>query len=399
LSGFAASLPRVFLQAARGQRIEQGHPWAYSNEIRLDAQTKALPPGTLATLHRVDGKPLGIGSYNPHTLIAFRMFSRDAHARIDEEFLAGRIGRALGLRERLFREPFYRLVHAEADGLPGLVCDRFDDVLVLQINTAGMQALTPALLTTLDRRLTPRAIVLRNDSPARGLEGMPTEVSVAKGEIGDVVEVRENGLRFFADVLAGQKTGWFYDQRDSRAFVAPLAAGGSVLDVYCHSGGFALAGAAGGARSVVGVDSSAPALALAERAAAANGLSPICAFRQAEVFAELERLGRTVDRYRVVVADPPAFVKSRKDLGSGLRGYRKLARLTAPLVEPGGFLFIASCSHNVGAEALLAEVASGMAAAGRTGRIVREAKAAADHPVHPHLPETAYLKSFLLQLD
>jgi 23S rRNA (cytosine1962-C5)-methyltransferase len=178
-----------------------------------------------------------------------------------------------------------------------------------------------------------------------------------------------------------------------------LAAGGSVLDVYCHSGGFALACAAGGARGVLGVDSSAPALALAERAAAANGLSPICAFRQADVFTELERLGPMVDRYRVVVADPPAFGKSRKELGSGLRGYRKLARLTAPLVESGGFLFIASCSHNVGPEALLAEATRGMAAAGRTGRIVREAKAAADHPVHPHLPETAYLKSFLLQLD
>ena len=327
------------------------------------------------------------------------MFSRDAHARIDEEFFAGRIGRALALRECLFREPFYRLVHAEADGLPGLVCDRFDDVLVLQINTAGMQALEPALLAAVDRRLAPRAIVLRNDSPARGLEGMPMEVSVAKGEIGAAVEVRENGLRFFADLLAGQKTGWFYDQRDSRAFVAPLAAEGAFLDVYCHTGGFALAGAAGGAYTVLGIDSSSPSLALAERAAAANGFASICTFRRAEVFPELERLGHAPERYRVVVADPPAFVKSRKDLGSGLRGYRKLARLTASVVEPGGFLFIASCSHNVGAEALLIEVVRGLAAAGRTGRILREARAAADHPVHPHLPETAYLKSLLLQLD
>jgi 23S rRNA (cytosine1962-C5)-methyltransferase len=399
LSGHTAAPPRIFLQPGRDRRIEQGHPWAYSNEIRIDAETKALPPGTLATLHRVDGKPLGVGSYNPHALIAFRMFSRNAHARIDEEFLAGRIGRALALRECLFREPFYRLVHAETDGLPGLVCDRFGDVLVVQINAAGMQALEPALLAAFDRRLAPRAIVLRNDSPARGLEGMPAAVGVAKGEIADVVEVRENGLRFFADVLAGQKTGWFYDQRDSRAFVAPLAAEGAFLDAYCHTGGFALAAAAGGARAVLGVDSSSSALALAERAAAANGFASVCSFRRADVFAELERQEQASARYRVVVADPPAFVKSRKDLSSGLRGYRKLARLTAPLVEPGGFLFIATCSHNVAAEALLAEVVRGMAAVGRTGRIVREARAAADHPVHPHLPETAYLKSFLLQLD
>jgi 23S rRNA (cytosine1962-C5)-methyltransferase len=399
LSRFAADRPRVFLQAGRDRRIEQGHPWAYSNEIRLDAETKALPPGTLATLHRVDGKPLGIGSYNPHTLIAFRMFGRDPHARIDEDFLARRIGRALALRERLFQGPFYRLVHAEADGLPGLVCDRFDDVLVLQVNIAGMEALTPALLAAFDRLLAPRAIVLRNDSPARGLEGLPTGVSVAKGEVGDAVEVRENGLRYFADVRAGQKTGWFYDQRDSRAFVASVAVGGAFLDVYCHTGGFAVAGAAGGAGNVLGIDSSASALALARRAAAANGFSRVCTFRQAEVFAELERLDRASERYRLVVADPPAFVKSRKDLGSGLRGYRKLARLTAPLVEPEGFLFIASCSHNVGVEQLLSEVVRGLNGADRTGRILREGKAAADHPVHPHLPETAYLKSFLLQLD
>jgi 23S rRNA (cytosine1962-C5)-methyltransferase len=399
MSNSAAERPRVFLQAGRDRRIEDGHPWAYSNEVRLDAETKAIPPGTLATLHRIDGKPLGVGSYNPHTLIAFRMFSRDPHARVDEDFFGARIGRALALRERLYPEPFYRLAHAEADGLPGLVCDRFDDVLVLQVNTAGMEALTPVLLKAFDRLLAPRAIVLRNDSAARVLEGMPTEVKVAKGVIDDVVEGREGGAKFLADVIAGQKTGWFYDQRDSRAFVAPLAAGGALLDVYTHTGGFAIAAAAAGACAVVGVDSSASALELAQRTAAANGVEPICTFQQAEAFGELERLGRAAVRYRVVVADPPAFVKSRKELGSGLRGYRKLARLAAPLVEAGGFLFIASCSHSVEVEALLAQVVRGVTAAGRSGRIVREAKAGADHPVHTHLPESAYLKSLLLQLD
>jgi 23S rRNA (cytosine1962-C5)-methyltransferase len=391
--------PRVFLHAGRDRRIQEGHPWAYSNEIRLDATTKTIPPGTLAALHRVDGKPLGVGSYNPNTLIALRLFSRDAYASIDEEFLAGRIGRALALRERLYRKPFYRLAHAEADGLPGLVCDRFENILVLQANTAGMEMLTPVLLAAFDRLLSPRAIVLRNDSPMRLLEGMALEVRVPKGAIADVVEVRENGLKFLADVIGGQKTGWFYDQRDSRAYVAPLAKHGELLDVYCHSGAFAIAAAAAGARRVLGIDSSAAALNVAQRAAVANGVASLCEFRQAEAFAELERLGRAVDRYRAVVADPPAFVKSRRELGSGLRGYRKLARLAAPLVEAGGFLFIASCSHHVGADALRGEVVRGVTAAGRSGRIVREAKAGADHPVHTHLPETAYLKSVLLQLD
>jgi 23S rRNA (cytosine1962-C5)-methyltransferase len=389
----------VFLQAGRDRRIEEGHPWAYSNEIRSDANTKAIPPGTLATLYRVDGKPLGTGSYNPHTLIAFRLFSRDPHTPIDEKFFARRIGRALALRQQLYVEPFYRLAHAEADGLPGLVCDRFEDILVLQVNTAGMEMLTPVVLAAFDRLLSPRAIVLRNDSPVRLLEGMTLEVSVPKGAIADVVEVRENGLTFLADVIAGQKTGWFYDQRDSRAYVAPLAVGGELLDIYCHTGAFAITAASAGARRAIGIDSSTAALDVAQRAAAANGVASICVFRQAEVFAELERLGRAHDRYRAVVADPPAFVKSRKELGSGLRGYRKLARLAAPLVEAGGFLFIASCSHHVGADALRGEVVRGVTAAGRTGRIVREAKAGADHPVHTHLPETAYLKSVLLQLD
>ncbi len=316
-----------------------------------------------------------------------------------KSFFGDRIGRAMALRERLFAEPFYRLAHAEADGLPGLICDRFDDVLVVQANTAGMEALTPVLLKAFDRLLAPTAIVLRNDSPVRLLEGMPAEVTIAKGGIGDVIEVREGGLRLLADVVGGQKTGWFYDQRESRAFVAPLAAGGALLDIYCHTGGFAISAAAAGAQSVLAIDSSAAALKLAQRSAEMNGVVPICTFRQAEAFGELERLGRAGARYRVVVADPPAFVKSRKELASGLRGYRKLARLAAPLVETGGFLFIASCSHNVEPAALLAEVVRGVSASGRTGRIVREARAGPDHPVHTHLPETAYLKSLLLQLD
>ena len=391
--------PKVFLHAGRDRRIEEGHPWAYSNEIRSDAETKSIPPGTLVTLHRVDGKPLGVGSYNPHTLIAFRLFSRDAHARTDEQFLAGRIGRALALRERLYREPFYRLAHAEADGLPGLACDRFGDVLVLQVNTAGMEMLTQALLAAFDRVLRPSAIVLRNDSPMRLLEGMALEVRVPKGATAEVVEVHENGLTFLANVIAGQKTGWFYDQRDSRAYVAPLSKDGELLDVYCHSGAFGIAAAVAGARRVLGIDSSAAALNLAQRAAAANGVASLCAFRQADVFAELERLDRAAERYRVVVADPPAFVKSRRELGSGLSGYRKLARLAAPLVEASGFLFIASCSHHVGTEDLLTQIVHGVTAAHRSGRVIREAKAGADHPVHTHLPETAYLKSVLLQLD
>ena len=394
-----AAIPRVFLHAGQERRIALGHPWAYSNEIRMDAEAKSLAPGTIATLHRSDGKPLGVGSFNPHTLIAFRIFDPDAGTVIDEAFFARRLRHAMRLRDRLFAEPYYRLVHAEADGLPGLVCDRFGDVLVLQMNTAGIEALATPVLASFDALLSPSAVVLRNDAPARETEGLSRGVDVARGTAGEPVEVTENGLTFFADVLQGQKTGWFYDQRDSRAFVAHLARGASLLDAYCYTGGFAVGAAAAGAVAVVGIDSSEPALGLARRAAGANGAEERCEFRRADVYAELERLGRTGERFGVVVADPPAFVKSKKDLGSGLRGYRKLARLAATLVQPEGFLFIASCSHNVEPSALMGEVVRGATAAGRSGRIVREAGAAADHPAHLCLPESAYLKSIVLQLD
>jgi 23S rRNA (cytosine1962-C5)-methyltransferase len=389
----------VFLQHGRDRRIVEGHPWAYSNEIRMDAETKALPPGALVTLHRVDGKPLGIGSFNPHALIAFRLFDRDPRAVIDEGFFVQRLKRALELRQRMFDRPFYRLIHAEADALPGLIADLFADVVVLQSNTAGIEALTPILLAALDAALAPEAIVFRNDSRMRASEGLGGEVRVAKGDLGETIEVREGDLVFAADVVSGQKTGWYFDQRENRAFVAPLAAGGRMLDVYCHSGGFAVAAAHRGAVEVIGVDSSEAALDLARRAAQINRVDHICRFDRGDVFDGLERMARAGERFRVVVADPPPFVKSRKELGSGLRGYRKLARLAAALVEPGGFLFVASCSHNVEPGPFVAEVVKGLAAAGRTGRIVRSAGAGPDHPIHTHLPETAYLKSLLVHVD
>ncbi|TVR81293.1 MAG: class I SAM-dependent rRNA methyltransferase [Rhodospirillales bacterium] len=391
--------PTLFLNPGGDRRLSQGHPWAYANEIRMDAAAKALEPGTVVRLVRVDGKPFGIGTFNPHALIAFRLLDRDPATVVDRAFLADRLRHALALRDRLYPRPWYRLVHAEADGLAGLVVDRFDDVAVVQANTAGMDRLLASVIEALDDVIRPVAIVIRNDSRARALEGLQTGVTVAKGSVEAPVSVIEDDLSFFADVVAGQKTGWFFDQRRNRAFVAPLAAGGPVLDLFCHTGGFAVRAAACGASAVVGIDTSEPALDLARKAAAANGVETRCTFRRVEVFQALEGLVGEGARFRLVVADPPAFVKSRKEVAAGLRGYRKLARLAARVVEPGGFLFLASCSHNVELGAFTAECAAGLTKAGRTGRIVRAAGAGPDHPIHPHLPETAYLKTLVLQLD
>ena len=394
-----ASRPVVTLLAGGHRRVEAGHPWVYSNEVQMDAAAKALAPGSLATLKRADGRSLGVAMFNPHTLLAGRVLDRDTAQPIGQRFLRRRLERALRLRQRLYREPYYRLVHAEADGLPGLVVDRFGDVLVVQSNTAGMERLEEPLLQALTALLSPAVVVLRNDSPARALEGLPQEVRVAIGQVDGPVTVEENGAVFAADALEGQKTGWFFDQRDNRAFVGGLARGARVIDLYSYSGGFAIAAACGGAASVTGIDRSEGALALATRTAARNSVAEICEFRRAEVFAEAAALAAGGERFDVVIADPPAFARSRRDVPAALRGYRKLARLVAGLAAPGGVVFLASCSHNVAAADFAEAARRGLADAGRVGRLLRDAGAGPDHPVHMALPETAYLKSLTLALD
>ena len=246
----SASRPQVTLLPGFHRRAEGGHPWIYSNEVVMDAAAKALAPGTLVTLRRADERPFGVAMFNPHSLIAARLLDRDAGRAIDKRFFARRLERALRLRERLYDRPYYRLVHAEADGLPGLVIDRFGAVLVMQANAAGVDRLTPVIIDALRGLISPEAIVLRNDSPGRTQEGLPLETVVALGAVAGAVPVEENGTVFPADVLAGQKTGWFFDQRDNRAFIAGLAADARVLDLYCHSGGFAVAAAHRGAAAV-----------------------------------------------------------------------------------------------------------------------------------------------------
>jgi len=394
-----AQHPELTLQPGRHKRLKAGHPWIYSNEVADPKSLKALPPGALVTVVAASGERLGTACYSHRPLIAARLFTRRPDAEIGVDFLAERMGRALELRERVFDEPFYRLAHAEADGLPGLIIDRFGTAVVLQLNIAGMEALRAELLEALDRVIAPETVILRNDSPMRALEGLEGAVEVVRGDGDARLPVIENGASFFAAPGSGQKTGWFFDQRDNRAFIAGLARSRSMLDVYCYSGGFAVQAAVAGAAAVQGVDGSAAALELAEAAARENGVDGRCRFAKADAFAEMQRLGGEKAAFDVVVVDPPSFVKSKKDLHAGLRGYRKMVRLAVPLVAPGGVLFVASCSHNVSVEAFGEQVARGLGDTGRQGRILRAAGAAADHPVHPSLPETAYLKSLTLALD
>ena len=392
-------LPLIRLQPGRDKRVAAGHPWIFSNEIAMTPELRDVPLGAPVRVEAANGKALGVGGFNRHALIAVRMLDRSPDAAIDTAFLRRRLASALSLRDTLFDRPFYRLIHAEADGLPGLIIDRYGDVLVMQSNTALMDRLEGSLCDALEELLRPRAIVLRNDSAVRGLEGLAEEVRVARGAVDGPIAVEENGAKFEADPLGGQKTGWFFDQRDNRAFVARLARGRRLLDVYTHTGGFGIQAALAGAEAVTLVDRSAPSLELAAKAAAANGVADRVSTARGEAFAELERRGAAGERWPVVVVDPPAFVKSKKDLAAGARGYAKLARLAARVTERGGFLCAFSCSHHVDPALFAEQVARGLVDAGRTGRILRQSGAGPDHPVHPLLPESAYLKGIVLQLD
>ena len=391
-------MSRKTIIVPKGQRAKarDGSPWIFSNEIRMDPAAKALTPGSVVNVRGEDGRAFGTGYFNPKSLIAVRLLSADCDAVIDTGFFVKRLRHALALRDAFYDRPFYRLCHAEGDGLPGLVIDRFDDTLTVQTGTAGMERQVEAIDQALHDIVAPKTIILRNDAPSRALEGLEAYVRTLKGE-GRRIAVEENGARYIADLTEGQKTGWYYDQRDNRAFIAKLAKGKSVLDAYSYTGGFGILAAKAGAREVVCLDSSAPALALAEESARTNAVT-IKAVK-ADVFEELERLKTAGERFDIVLADPPPFVKSKKDLEPGAKAYRKLARLAAEVTAPGGFLMVASCSHNIPSERFAQECGQGLLRAGRAAALIRQAGAGPDHPVHPLLPESAYLKALVYALD
>ena len=380
----------------KGRRARSGSPWIFSNEIRMDQPAKGISPGAVVNVRGEDGRDFGTGYFNPKSLIAVRLLADTCDTVIDADFFAGRIGRALRLRDSLYDKPFYRLVHAEGDHLPGLVIDRFGDTLTVQIGTAGMEKQRAAILMALDKLLSPATVILRADIPSRALEGLDSYVETVKGK-GHRIAVEENGARYIADLTEGQKTGWYYDQRDNRAFIAQFAKGKSVLDAYSYTGGFGILAAKAGARETVCLDSSAPALALAEESARTNGVK-INAVK-ADVFEELERLIAAGEKFDIVLADPPPFVKSKKDLEPGAKAYRKLARLAAAVTAPDGILMLASCSHNIPPDRFAAECAQGIQRTGRRATLIRQAGAGPDHPVHPLLPESAYLKALVYALD
>lgn len=385
---------RLRLKKNADRRLKAGHLWLYSNEIDIAATPlKDFEPGAQAVIEAANGKPMGIAYVNPHSLICARIVSRDVDVRLDRSLLVHRFKQALSLRARMFAKPFYRLVHGEGDLLPGLIVDRFDDVLVVQLNTVGMDRLRDEIVAALEKVLAPRAIVFKNDSSGRRQEQLGDEVEVAYGELPDQVLIEENGVRFVVPVLDGQKTGWFFDHRANRAWLNGLVAGKRVLDVFSYVGGWGVQAAAYGASEVLCVDSSAQALERVAENAELNGLAEQVAVGEGEAFEALAALKAEGEQFDVIVLDPPAFIKKRKDIPNGERAYSRLNREAIRLLGRDGMLLSASCSMHLAPERLMECVRGAVRHQDRHGQVIYQGHQGPDHPVHPAIPETAYLKA------
>lgn len=385
----------IQLKPREDRRLRAGHLWVYSNEIVTPPNFAKLAPGTLCRVLDARAKPLGTGYINPHTLICLRLLTGDINAEIDADWFARRLSAALALRARLYPTPHYRLVFGEADGLPGLVIDRFDDILAVQITTAGMELLKPALLDALKTVLKPRGILISNDLPMRETEGLP-QVDEVIGEVPDEIDVIESGLRFSVPLAGGQKTGWFYDQRSNRDRFAGYARGGRLLDVFSYAGGWALRGLQAGATEAVCLDSSAAALAAAQASAKANNLT--VETRQGEAMDLLRTLKADGQRFDTVVVDPPALIKRKRDHEKGLEHYAALNRAAMQVLGADGILIACSCSHHLEPAELQRVLLREARKLDRRLQILETGAQGPDHPVHPAIPETRYLKALVVRV-
>ena len=379
--------------------IRHGFPWVYANEVVMDRRTKGIKAGTIALLEDAERRPLGMVAVNTASKILCRMLDRDVDAVIDQTWFATKLRRALDHRERMFDAPFYRLVHAEADGLPGVIIDRFGDTAVVQPNSAYADVMIEALVGALVEVAGVTTVVMNGTGRARALEGLEERTDVMVGTAPTAaIPVHMNGATYMADVIGGQKTGIFFDQRPNHAFAASLSKGARVLDMFAHVGGFGLAALAAGASSVLAVDGSQPALDLATQGAEAMGVSDKFSVRKGDAFDVLTKLAEEGETFDIVICDPPAFAPSKKTMEPGLRAYERVARLASALVTDGGYLGVCSCSHAADLTKFRNASSRGIGRAGRRGQIIYTGFAGPDHPLMPHLAETGYLKSVFFRL-
>lgn len=379
---------QIILKSKEDRRVLAGHPWVFSNEIReIRGEPQA---GDVVELRTAGGKSLGVGFYNPHSLIAFRLLS----ARVEDcgtDFFMQRIAQALALRRVLYpHTETFRVVHGESDFLPGLIIDKFNEYLVVQTLSYGMDARLAMICDVVESLLHPKGIVERNESHLRTLETLPQKKGVLRGTVGPTI-VEDCGVRFEVNVLEGQKTGFFLDQRENRLAIRRLCHDADVLDCFCNDGGFALHAARGGARSVLAVDTSAEAIRQASANAALNEIGNVT-FEQADVFDAMKLFVGEHRQFDVIILDPPSFTKSKRNVQAAKQGYKELHLLAYRLLRPGGILATASCSHHILPEVFLDIVDTTARKAGKVVQLLDWRSAAPDHPILVAVPETRYLK-------
>lgn len=395
----AIDYPALYLKRGEDTRLRAGHLWVFANEVDVTrSPLTSFDPGEPCAILDARDKPLGIGYVNPHSLICARLVARGLDHALDVSLLTHRLKVALALRERLYAEPFYRLLYGESDGVPGLTIDRYGDVLVAQAATAGIERLKPQIESAVQKVLKPRAMIWKNDAGIRAIEQLPSYADIAFGDIPQPLLVREGGLAFALDPIGGQKTGWFFDQRVNRDALAPYVKGARVLDMFSYLGAWGLRAAAMGAREAVCVDASAPAVAMIADNARRNGLADHASAQKADAFDYLKALREAREHFDVVILDPPAFVKRKKDLKEGALAYRRLNELAMQVLGRDGILITCSCSYHMPRAMLLDGIQRGARHLDRNVQVLMSLQQASDHPVHPAIPETEYLKGFVCRV-
>ncbi|MCW9015212.1 MAG: class I SAM-dependent rRNA methyltransferase [Gammaproteobacteria bacterium] len=391
--------PVLKLKKNEDRRIRAGHLWVFSNEV----DTKVSPfdqfeSGQLVDVRSAGDKSLGIAYINPISLICARIMSRDPKHPPSQSLLVHRIKMALSLRERFFAQPYYRLVFGESDFLPGLVVDRYGDVLVVQITTAGMEMMKLEIIAALEKVIRPNSILLRNDSSAREREGLPVYIESVLGEVPEQVIIEDMGVKYQVPIQSGQKTGWFYDQRMNRKLLTDISTGQRVLDVFSYIGAWGVKAAVEGATEVVCVDASAQALEQAGVNAELNNVADRMSGIQGDAFKALKELREEREKFDVVIVDPPAFIKRKKDFKQGREAYQRLNRMAIQLLSKDGILVSGSCSYHLPRGELQKTMLQAARHLDRNMQILAQGYQGPDHPVHPAIPETEYLKAIFARI-
>ncbi len=392
-------LPELRLKKDEERRLRAGHLWVYSNEVDTAATPlKSLQAGQQVKVCDQRGNTLGFACVNPNTLICARLYSFGRHPQLDAGLIRSRLAMALAWRAEYFAAPCYRWVYGEGDGLPGLVVDRYFDVLVVQITSAGMELLKDSILEALTGLVKARVVLLKNDTPARKLEGLASYTETVVGTLPDSIDVVENQMRFEVPLAGSQKTGWYYDHRLNRQRLSTYAKGKRILDVFSYVGAWGIQALGAGAQSLLCVDASKTFLGVALQNAQQNGHADAVETRAGDAFEVLKQLQTENHRFDMVILDPPAFIKRRKDMREGSQAYQRINRLAMKLLEPGGLLVSASCSYHLSAGQLESEIRKAAMKDRQPLQIIEQGHQGPDHPIHPAMPETDYLKTFFCRL-